>query len=220
MRQDTGVSHDEPQRGRAGLGNQAMLRLRSQPSDGEALVRRQPAPKAPTGLVLDIADASPGCDAYAPGEKARADKPDGWLPFDVATAGDYGIYPSGATVVVDFKTDDATLRPSMVKGLNMLIGLGAFPQKDRGSLIATGHTDCVGFESVNAPLRQQRAAAVAKMLPGIAAGPAPFLDYLAPNDSPQNRALNRSVIIQDMTGPDTPTLIPNAPPTPPKATPL
>jgi len=217
LRQDAGVSPGEPQRGRAGLGNQAMIRLRSASAGGETLVQR--APTLSIGPV-DVKSNAPECQAYAPGEKERADKPDGWLPFDVATAGTYGVYPSAATVVVDFKTDDATLRPSMVDQLNMLIKLGTFPEKDRGSLIAFGHSDCVGWESVNAPLRQQRAAAVAKMLPGIAAGPAAYEDYLAPNDTPQNRALNRSVIIVDITGPDTPALLPNADPTPPKATPM
>lgn len=187
----------------------------------------QRAPAAATGLVIgpvDIKSLDPNCQ-YEPGEETKSRTPGGILPLDVGFGSDFGIYPSDAIIVADFAVDDATVRPAAAATLRMLIGLllGTSPivghprppgeqGLSAGYFEIIGHSDCVGWESVNAPLREKRAEAVARFLPGASWGAAAFDDYLVANTSQATRALNRSVIIRKITTPPPPMPIPTQSP--------
>jgi len=197
-----------------------------QQSQGDVSIQRAPnsgAPspfKMPNITIADVDQKStdPNCQ-YAPDERARSATATGLLDFDVATGGTYGIYPSDATLVVDFKVDDGSLRSSAAKDLQNLIKLGAFPAVNRSSMEIVGYSDCVGWENHNKELRRQRTNAVSALLPGMQTRSANFDEYLIDNASPEHRALNRSVIIKDTRG-LTPKLIPPGPVKRPSPTPI
>jgi len=102
---------------------------------------------------------------------------------------------------ITFATDSAEIAPQFYSTLNAVaLVLKEFPE----TLIeVTGHTDSTGSEAYNLQLSQQRANSVAQYL--IAQGIAPNRILakgmgesmpIAPNDTPEGRAMNRRVEIR------------------------
>ena len=182
-----------------------------QQQGGRAAIQRAPAAGAPSAGVtisgIDIKSSDPDCQ-YQKGEVERSRSTQGILNFDIERAEFLGIEPADAVVIADFKVDDGELRPS-TESLFRKYWLPTIDKTSTGALEIVGFNDCVGWESRNQQLRQQRAQAVARLLPGMPALAAPFGEYPVANSSERGRALNRSVIIRPKIKPPPPP-----PPTP------
>jgi hypothetical protein len=178
---------------------------------GPMAIQRAPAAGAPsTGVTIsgvDIKSSDPDCQ-YQKGEAERSRSPQGILNFAIERAEFFGIEPADAVVIADFKVDDGELRPS-TESLFRKYWLPTFDKASVSGLEIIGFNDCVGWESRNKKLREQRAQAVRRLLPGVPATAAPFSDYPVANSSERGRALNRSVIIK-------PKIKPPPPPPPPR----
>jgi outer membrane protein OmpA-like peptidoglycan-associated protein len=140
------------------------------------------------------------CAPYERGERTKAVAPAGVLSGDVSLAGDRVSSTSGDSVVVaDFPIGSATLRSSTVAELrSSWIGI---LERQPTVYDFIGYSDCVGEGGRNASLRQRRAQAVAALFPktagrGGAVRGAPVTDHAVDNTSAEERALNRSVVIQ------------------------
>jgi len=177
-----------------------------QQKSGQTAVLRAPAHGGGrvTFTVTDSKSNDPNC-AYQKGEVERANSSKGILDYDIEKAEFFSMDPPDATVVADFKIDDGELRPSTER-LFRQYWMPRFDKRTLGSLEIVGFNDCVGWESRNRQLREQRAKSVARLLPGAAASAASIEQYLVPNTSERGRALNRAVIIRPK---------PNVPPPPP-----
>jgi len=104
-----------------------------------------------------------------------------------------GLFESGKTEV----------KPAIY---NLLQQIGAELNKVQGKVLVTGHTDNVPIRTLQFPsnwhLSKARADSVVQILAAANANPSRFIgeghadtEPVAPNDSPQNRALNRRVDI-------------------------
>jgi hypothetical protein len=180
---------------------------------GHAMVQRVPgagggSPGVTIGAV-DVRSRDPSCQ-YEPGEVARSEMSKGILDYDIERGEFLGIDPPDAVVIADFKVGAGELRPSTAS-LFRTYWLPTFDPSAQSYLEIVGYSDCVGWESRNGPLREQRARAVGRLLPGfgLVTRPAPFEEYPVANTSERGRARNRSAIIK-------PTLKPPPPPPPPK----
>lgn len=171
-----------------------------------AFVQRAPArggpPAGATIGDVDTKSNDPNCE-YQKGEAARSGTPKGILNYDIEKAEFFGIEPGDAVVIADFKVDDPALRPATESDL-LKYWIPAFDKSSMGTLEIVGFSDCVGWESRNKALREQRARAVARLLPGLPTSSAPFDEYLVANTSERGRALNRSVIIKHKSQPPPP----------------
>ena len=118
-------------------------------------------------------------------------------------SGGLGIKSAGgdSVVVADFPIGSATLRPSTAAELRST-WVGILERQAGAKYEIVGYSDCAGDAGRNIALRQARAKAVAALFPKTAArassiGGAPFGEYaLDSNSTPEQRALNRSVIIR------------------------
>jgi hypothetical protein len=182
-----------------------------QQQGGQGAVQRVPAAGTPSAGVtisgVDIKSSDPDCQ-YQKGEVEKSRSAQGILNFDIERGEFLGIEPADAVVIADFRVDDGELRAS-TESLFRKYWLPTFDKSSMSSLEIIGFNDCVGWESRNQQLRQQRAQAVARLLPGIPAAAAPFGEYPVANSSERGRALNRSVIIK-------PKIKPSPPPPPRK----
>jgi len=141
------------------------------------------------------------CAPYERGEKARAAAPAGVLSADVSLAGGHDITSAGgdSVVVADFPIGSAELRPSTIADLKRSwIGI---LERQPTVYEFVGYSDCVGEGGRNAGLRERRARAVAALFPKTAARGgrihgAPVTEHAVDNATPEDRALNRSVVIQ------------------------
>jgi outer membrane protein OmpA-like peptidoglycan-associated protein len=141
------------------------------------------------------------CAPYEGGERAKASAPAGVLGRDVSLAGAHDIASTGgdSVVVADFPIGSATLRSSTVSELKASwVGI---LERQPTAYEFVGYSDCVGEGGRNTALREQRAKAVAALFPktakrGGAVRGAPVADHAVDNNTPEERALNRSVIIQ------------------------
>ncbi len=178
---------------------------------GAAALQRAPKSGAGSSGVtisaIDIKSTDPDCQ-YQEGEAEKSRSPQGLLANDIERAEFFGMEPADAVVIADFKVDDGALRPA-TESLFRKYWLPTFDKAALSSLEVLGFNDCVGWESRNLQLRQQRAQAVARLLPGISANAAPFGEYPAANSSERGRALNRAVMIR-------PKIKPPPPPPPPR----
>lgn len=163
-----------------------------------AAVQRAPAVATPakgvTISAIDMKSTDPNCE-YEKGEEAAANGPQGILPNDIERAEFFGMEPADAVVVADFRPGDGELRPSTEATLRKF-WLPQFDRKTLGGFEIVGFNDCVGWESSNKSLRQRRAQALSRLLPGAATATASYDEYLVPNTSQRTRALNRAVIIR------------------------
>jgi outer membrane protein OmpA-like peptidoglycan-associated protein len=161
--------------------------------------------RAPEDFLL----AGPGqvvqraaCD-YDAAEKAkltgggRVLAPEVWLLGAIRSG--YNAAPN-SVVVADFPPGSAVVKGAAAAELS-----GTYKgilERSTKSYALLGFTDCVTGEKSDPKLRADRARAVAKLLPMTAGrasviGAAPADDYLMPaNASPEERALNRSVLIR------------------------
>jgi hypothetical protein len=176
---------------------------------GQAAMQRAPLTGTPGVSIssVDIKSNDPDCQ-YQKGEAEKSRSAQGILNFDIERGEFLGIQPADAVVIADFRVDDGELRPA-TESLFRKYWLSSFDKASIGGLEIVGFNDCVGWESRNLQLRQQRAQAVARLLPGISASAAPFGEYPVANSSERGRALNRSVIIK-------PKIKPPPPPPPPR----
>jgi outer membrane protein OmpA-like peptidoglycan-associated protein len=152
------------------------------------------------------------CAPYERGERTKAASPAGVLGADVSLAGSHGITSAGgdSVVVADFPIGSAALPSATVAQLRASwIGI-----LERQSTVYefVGYSDCRGGER-NTSLRERRAKAVAALFPKTAARAsairgAPVTEHAVDNTTPEERALNRSVIIR------LPAATPPAPPPP------
>ena len=143
---------------------------------------------------VDIKSNDPNC-AYQKGEVDRSNSAKGFLDYDIEKAEFFGMNPADAVVIADFRVDDGKLRPETERDFRKF-WLPMFDKSTLGSLEIIGFNDCVGWESRNQVLREERAQAVARLLPGVPASAAAGNEYPVPNTSEHGRALNRSVIIR------------------------
>jgi Domain of unknown function (DUF4157)/Lysine-specific metallo-endopeptidase len=170
-------------------------------------IQRQPTGGGSTGVSIgdiDIKSEDPNCQ-YQPGEVARSLSPQGIMPYDIERGEFLGIEPPDAVVIADFKVGDGELRPSTAGDFRKF-WVPQFDPAARGSLEVVGFSDCVGWESRNGVLREQRARSAGRLLPGTVTRAAPLEEYPVANTSERSRALNRSAIIRPK---------PQAPPPPP-----
>jgi hypothetical protein len=169
-----------------------------QQGHGPASVQRAPTGETPAKGVtvgsVDVKSTDPNCE-YEKGEEAAADAPQGILPYDIERAEFFGMVPADAMVVADFRPGDGELRPSTEGDLRKF-WLPQFDKKTLGGFEIVGFNDCVGWESSNKSLRQRRAQALSRLLPGAATATASYDEYLVPNTSQRARALNRAVIVR------------------------
>lgn len=102
-----------------------------------------------------------------------------------------------------FDSGKAEIKPAFY---NLLQQIGAELNKVQGKVLVTGHTDNVPIRALQFPsnwhLSKARADSVVKILAANSTNPSRFIgeghadtEPVAPNDSPQNRALNRRVDI-------------------------
>ena len=141
------------------------------------------------------------CAPYERGEKARAAAPAGVLGADVSLAGGHDITSAGgeSVVVADFPVGSAELRSSTISDLKRSwIGI---LERQPTVYDFVGYSDCVGEGGRNAGLRERRARAVAALFPKTAGRGgrihgAPVTEHAVDNATPEDRALNRSVIIK------------------------
>jgi hypothetical protein len=140
------------------------------------------------------------CAGYERGERTKAAASAGVLGADVSLAGPHGITSAGgdSVVVADFPIGGGTLRPSTIAELRASwVGI-----LERQSTVYefVGYSDCRGGER-NTSLRERRAKAVAALFPKTAARAsairgAPVTEHAVDNTTPEERALNRSVVIR------------------------
>jgi hypothetical protein len=163
-----------------------------------AAVQRAPTAGTPaTGVTIsdvDMKSTDPNCQ-YEKGEEAAASAPQGILPNDIERAEFFGMIPADAMVVADFRPGDGELRSSTAADLRKF-WLPQFDKKALGGFEVVGFNDCVGWESSNKSLRQRRAQALGRLLPGASVASAPYDEYLVPNTSQRARALNRAAIVR------------------------
>ncbi|MDB4891345.1 MAG: peptidase superfamily protein [Gemmatimonadetes bacterium] len=143
---------------------------------------------------IDIKSNDPDCQ-YQKGEAEKSRSPEGILPNDIERAEFFGMEPADAVVIADFKVNDGSLRPS-TQSLFRKYWLPTFDKRAMSAWEIVGFNDCVGWENANKVLREQRARAVARLLPGMAVSAAAVNDYPVANTSERGRALNRSVMIR------------------------
>lgn len=106
-----------------------------------------------------------------------------------------------------FDTSSATLTPA---ARDVLAGVAAdVAARGSGVVVVTGHTDSDGSSGSNQTLSEQRAAAVVEALRPAAGAAVSFealgsgeRDPVAPNDSPENKQLNRRVTVRYTIGGD------------------
>ena len=173
---------------------------------GPAAIQRQSAPGGTSiGLTIgdvDIKSADPNCQ-YQPGEEARSQSPKGILDYDIERGEFLHIEPPDAVVVADFVIGHGELRPSTTSTFRKY-WTPTFDAAARGGLEIVGYSDCAGWESRNAALRDARARAVGRLLPGVVTRAAPVDEFPIPNTSERTRALNRSAIIKRKPQPPPP----------------
>lgn len=116
---------------------------------------------------------------------------DGWAE-QISQTGRVSIYG------INFDTGKATIRPDSEPVLKELLSL--LQKHPEWDMLVAGHTDNVGGDVVNAPLSQQRAAAVAAWLSGNGIDKARLTTSgfgsrkpLADNGTEEGRAKNRRV---------------------------
>jgi hypothetical protein len=108
---------------------------------------------------------------------------------------------SGSILIADFRPNSAAVRTSASDELARGTWLKIVERNTSQRYALLGFTDSTGPEAGNTKLRADRAQSVARLLPGAArrgvVGAAPSGDFIAPgNATPQERALNRSVLIR------------------------
>ncbi len=141
------------------------------------------------------------CAPYEKAERAKSGSSAGVLGRDVSLAGAHDIDSTGgdSVVVADFPIGSATLRSSTAAELKASwVGI---LERQTTAYEFVGYSDCLGDEGRNSSLRQRRAQAVAALFPktaarGGAVKGAPVTEHAVDNETPEDRALNRSVIIQ------------------------
>lgn len=100
-----------------------------------------------------------------------------------------------------FDTSSATLTPAAQQ---VLAGVAAdVAERGTGEVVVTGHTDSDGSAGSNQTLSEQRAAAVVAALQPAAGGAVTFAvvgrgeeEPVVPNDTPENKQLNRRVTVR------------------------
>ena len=177
-----------------------------QQAGGPAAIQRQPATGGPSIGVsigdIDIKSTDPNCQ-YQPGEEARSRSAKGILDYDIERGEFLQIEPPEALVVADFVIGHGDLRPSTARTFQTFWA-PSFDAAARGGLEIVGYSDCAGWESRNAALRDARARAVGRLMPGVPTRAAPVDEFPIPNTSERTRALNRSVIIKPKPQPPPP----------------
>jgi hypothetical protein len=134
------------------------------------------------------------CGTYDSGEVGRSHGP-GHLANPVALIG------PGRLMIGDFGVDWRHARPSVIANPELRRWLATWEADSSYRLEIVGYSDCVSVER-NTALRQGRAERVEGLLGSSARsrvafrGMAALPEFVAPNDTPENRARNRSVIIE------------------------
>ena len=149
-----------------------------------------------TGMVQKADD----CTVYDSGEVTHSRNAAGWLDPDVIL-----IRPD-ALLIADFAIGRNRVRSTATSNLLLQTKLAEFESDCAYRFTIVGYTDCIGDESRNITLRQQRAIKVEELL-GTSSrtrvsfrGMAGLGEYIAPNDTAENRAKNRSAKIEFKKG--------------------
>lgn len=140
--------------------------------------------------------ADAACRGYVAGEVAKS--------YTLAGHLDPHVWKSapGRLVVADFGVDWRHLKSNIQPDPIFQHWLLAWESDDSYHLSIAGYSDCVGPESNNTDLRQGRARAVEELLGPKARGRVSFRgmaalgQYVTDNTTVQNRATNRSAVIE------------------------
>jgi outer membrane protein OmpA-like peptidoglycan-associated protein len=152
------------------------------------------------------------CPDYQPGEISTSRTASGHLDPDVT------LHAPGQLLIADFGVGRQSVKPSTQAEPLLQSWLSIFESDNSYRLSIAGYSDCVGSESANENIRHGRAEQVERLLrPGAHSrvtfrGMAGLGDYVTNNNTIENRARNRGVIIefhQEITVP--PITIPGTP---------
>lgn len=138
---------------------------------------------------------SNSCSTYESGEEATSHTENGILPQDVV------LLENGRLLISDFGVDWRHLKTSTVNESLLRDWLIRFETDQSYFLTVNGYTDCVGEVDHNESLRQQRALNVVHLLGPSArrrstSHGAPSINYVNDNSTRENRARNRSALIE------------------------
>lgn len=133
---------------------------------------------------------------YERNERQKSRTAKGHLSSDVTRLG------ADRLLIADFGADWRHIKRSTKEDPVLKSWLSAFDSDDSYRLSITGYTDCVGAESANTDLRHARAKGVEELLGSNARsrvtfrGMAALGSYVNDNNTVENRAKNRSVVIE------------------------
>lgn len=133
---------------------------------------------------------------YVRGEKERSHSSEGHLTEDVVELGD------GRLLIADFGIDWRHVKPAIASNPLFRTWDALFAGNDAYQIQIVGYSDCVGNEMNNTRLRQARAQNFENILSPEAKnrvtfrGMAGLGNYIYANNSVENRAKNRGVIIR------------------------
>jgi outer membrane protein OmpA-like peptidoglycan-associated protein len=162
------------------------------PAASNNVVQRQENPPAPTVIG--------NCPNYDPNEIPRSRTAAGWLPQDFTSrAADEFLF-------ADFGNDHSFVKTNAQTEALWQDWKRRFLTDGSYRIKITGYSDCSGLEAVNIAIRRARAENIQRAIgPGVLRkvsfmGMANMGTFVTPNDTPENRARNRSVVIKHKQG--------------------
>ncbi|HEY4336672.1 MAG TPA: hypothetical protein VGM89_12260 [Puia sp.] len=149
-----------------------------------------------TGMV----QRAPDCSEYDTGEVTKSRSTAGWLDPDVL------LVKPGELLIADFPIGASNVGKSVTADPVFTANLAQWQSDCAFRFVITGFSDCIGVEARNVGLRQARALKVEQLL-GAATktrisfrGMAALGQFITGNDTPENRAKNRSAKLEFRKG--------------------
>lgn len=146
------------------------------------------------------AAAAGSCPSYEPNEVTKSRTAAGWLPQDLTE------HSPKELLFADFGNNQSNVRGSSQTEPLWISWKNTFNTDGSYRISIAGYSDCSGNEEVNISIRQARALAIERALgSGINnklsfRGMAGLGQMVTTNDTPENRAKNRSVVIEYKQG--------------------
>lgn len=151
------------------------------------------------------------CPGYQPGERSTSLTASGHLYPDVT------LHAPGQLLIADFGVDRQSLKSSTQAEPLLQVVLNTFESDNSYRLSIFGYSDCVGSDSVNTDIRHGRAEQLESLLSHSARsrvtfrGGAGLSSYVTNNNTSENRAKNRGVMVYFSNRAPTPTTTPTPP---------